>query len=193
MSHRLKDGSRKTGIRGYKNGDTLSGQPYTPPEITTGSNVIDCRVGGGQVGSMLCHENEAPFAEKLAEHFIRSFCKPGGIVLDPFLGSDEPAACWLGFVKVIRQLRVDLSVEHRQAQLALLRELRRALGSELCFKSGQTFSGWFILNSATAAFAWRFASLSRFSSEDGRLSGSFVSISALSTGRPSLPCCVNFG
>jgi DNA modification methylase len=30
---------------------------------------------------------EAPFAEDLAEFFVRSFCPPGGVVCDPFCGS----------------------------------------------------------------------------------------------------------
>ena len=50
-------------------------------------NVIHCNVGGGKMGDRLCHENEAPFPESLAESFVRSFCPPGGVVLDPFCGS----------------------------------------------------------------------------------------------------------
>ncbi len=50
-------------------------------------NVIRCKVGGGVMGNKLCHDNEAPFPEKLAELFVRSFCPPGGLVLDCFLGS----------------------------------------------------------------------------------------------------------
>ena len=50
-------------------------------------NVIKCVVGGGVMGHPLAHENEAPFPLSLAEAFVRSFCPPGGIVLDPFSGS----------------------------------------------------------------------------------------------------------
>lgn len=39
------------------------------------------------MGSPLAHESEAAFPESLAEFFIRSFCPPGGTVLDPFCGS----------------------------------------------------------------------------------------------------------
>jgi DNA modification methylase len=53
--------------------------------------VIHLKVGGGVMGSR-CHENEAPFPEKLAEWFIRSFCPPEGIILDPFAGSGTTAA-----------------------------------------------------------------------------------------------------
>jgi hypothetical protein len=49
-------------------------------------------VGGGVMGSKLSHENEAPFPESLAEFFIRSFCPPNGIVLDPFSGSATTGA-----------------------------------------------------------------------------------------------------
>jgi hypothetical protein len=57
------------------------------PALANPGNVIECIVGGGNMGDRLCHENEAPFPEKLAEFFIRSFCPPGGTVYDPFSGS----------------------------------------------------------------------------------------------------------
>ena len=66
------------------------------------------------MGSRLSHENEAPFPEKLAQFFIRSFCKPGGIVCDPFMGSGTTAAValqewrrWIGCD--IRQSQVELT------------------------------------------------------------------------------------
>ena len=43
------------------------------------------------MGDRYCHENEAPYPEALAERFIRSFCPPGGVVLDPFGGSGTTA------------------------------------------------------------------------------------------------------
>lgn len=54
--------------------------------------VIHVTVGGGQLGSRLAHENEAPYPEALAEFFVRSFCPEGGVVLDPFSGSGTTAA-----------------------------------------------------------------------------------------------------
>lgn len=73
-------------------------------------------VGGGVMGNRLCHENEAPFPESLAEFFIRSFCRPGGIVVDPFCGSGTTLAMaerwgrkWIGIE--CRQSQVDLSLE----------------------------------------------------------------------------------
>jgi site-specific DNA-methyltransferase (adenine-specific) len=39
------------------------------------------------MGSSFATENEAPFPEYLAEVIVRSFCPPGGTVLDCFAGS----------------------------------------------------------------------------------------------------------
>jgi len=58
----------------------------------TASEQVRCIVGGGVMGSDLCHENEAPFPESLAEFFIRSFCPPNGIVCDPHSGSGTTLA-----------------------------------------------------------------------------------------------------
>jgi len=87
---------------------------YDPPVLANPGNVITCRVGGGALGSPLAHENEAPFPESLAEFFMRSFCPPGGVVLDPVCGSgttlvaaEEAKRRWLGID--IRQSQVDLS------------------------------------------------------------------------------------
>lgn len=53
---------------------------------------LDITVGGGQMGSPIAHENEAPFPELIPEFFIRSLCPPGGTVLDRFGGSGTTAA-----------------------------------------------------------------------------------------------------
>ncbi len=71
---------------------TMEEQYYAPPVKANPGNVIKCIVGGGVMGSKLAHENEAPFPESLAEFFVKSFCPPGGIVLDPFSGSGTTAA-----------------------------------------------------------------------------------------------------
>jgi site-specific DNA-methyltransferase (adenine-specific) len=39
------------------------------------------------MGHDLSHQNEAPFPLGLAEFFVKSFCPPGGVVLDLFAGS----------------------------------------------------------------------------------------------------------
>jgi len=101
-SNRTADGRRAKGNGGY-----------AKPRISNPGNVIHCKVGGGNMGSQLAHENEAPFPETLAEFFIQSFCPPGGIVLDPFSGSaTTPAVAercgrqWIGLD--IRQSQTDL-------------------------------------------------------------------------------------
>lgn len=93
MSHRIKDGARVKSTSGYKNGDTVSVfKSYVPPSKANPGNVVSCSVGGGKMGSPLAHENEAPFPESLAEFFVKSFCPPNGIVLDPFCGSGTTLA-----------------------------------------------------------------------------------------------------
>ncbi|TXH09531.1 MAG: site-specific DNA-methyltransferase [Hyphomicrobiaceae bacterium] len=125
MSHRLPDGARVNqwgrvgGKRGAGNvspdGEQMRVQCYTPPVKANPGNVIKCNVGGGRMGSKLAEENEAPFPEKLAEAFIKCFCPPGGVVLDPFCGSGTTLAVadrlgreWIGYD--VRQSQVDLSL-----------------------------------------------------------------------------------
>lgn len=122
---RKKDGTRgtyerpshriimKQGTRRRKNG-SRDQQEYVPPKKANPGNVIKCKVGGGAMGSKLAHENEAPFPEKLAEFFIRSFCPKGGIVMDPFSGSGTTCAVaektgrkWIGID--LRKSQVELS------------------------------------------------------------------------------------
>lgn len=113
MSHRMKNGERKHNP-GRRSAGKTEDQTYHPPEKANPGNVIECVVGGGRIGSKLAHENEAPFPEKLVEPFIRSFCPPGGIVLDPFCGSGTTlvVADWLGRNAIgfdVRGSQVELS------------------------------------------------------------------------------------
>lgn len=86
---------------------------YAKPTKANPGNVIRVKVGGGQMGSPLAHENEAPFSEAIAEFFIRSFCPPGGTVLDPFCGSGTTAA-------VAKRLgRNSVSIDPRPSQCEL--------------------------------------------------------------------------
>jgi ParB-like chromosome segregation protein Spo0J len=100
-THRRQDGSRVNGEGdgvGYATMEERNnvgphrarqraGRVYVPPEIANPGNVITCVAGGGNMGDSLCHENEAPFPERIAEFFVRSFCPVGGTVCDPFSGS----------------------------------------------------------------------------------------------------------
>lgn len=54
--------------------------------------IVKARVGGGHIGSRMAHDGEAPFPEKLAQFFIRSFAPPGGLVVDPFCGTGTTLA-----------------------------------------------------------------------------------------------------
>jgi hypothetical protein len=127
----------KTGaVSGYRNGDTAQEGTYRPPAIANPGNcvqhlytaqevadvlgetsdIVDCTAGGGQMGSKLCHDNEAPFPERLPEFFIRSFCPPGGVCLDPFVGSGTTGAV------AVRWGRRFLGCDVRPSQVTLARQ-----------------------------------------------------------------------
>lgn len=113
VNERKKDGSRRI-TRGHANGDTPNSDSYDPPVLANPGNEIQQSytftarqlaemladpsdvqrhlVGGGTMGDPLCHKNEAPFPEALAEFFVRSFCPPDGTVCDCFSGSGTTAA-----------------------------------------------------------------------------------------------------
>lgn len=109
-------------------GDGMRVQCYTPPVKANPGNIIRAIVGGGVMGSRLCHENEAPFPESLAEFFVRSFCPPGGRVLDPFCGS--------GTTLAVAKMhgRRGIGIDVRESQVALT--LRRLAEAEAAKKAG---------------------------------------------------------
>ena len=89
--------------------------PGNVVRIKPGGLVVKARVGGGHIGDDLAHENEAPYPEKLADFFIRSFAAPGSVVCDPFSGSGTTAKMAVEsgrrFVGCdIRQSQVDLAM-----------------------------------------------------------------------------------
>jgi hypothetical protein len=96
-------------------------QTYTAEEMARllepAGNFIDCKVGGGNMGNDLCHENEAPFAEHLAESIIKSFCPPNGIVCDPFCGSGTTLAV------AVRSGRRAIGCDIRPSQVELTRRV----------------------------------------------------------------------
>ncbi len=105
-----------TGIRVVQN--------YKPPKLANPGNIINCGcAGGGHIGSQLAHENEAPFPEYLSEFFVRSFCPPEGIVLDPFCGSGTTLAVARktgrnGIGIDIRQSQVDLTLRRLKEEIS---------------------------------------------------------------------------
>lgn len=92
-SHRMQNGRRvhKKHTKRDASGE-LKEQGYNPPTKANAGNVIKCTVGKGHMGHDLAHDNEAPFPESLVDPFIRCFCPPDGIVLDPFCGSGTTLA-----------------------------------------------------------------------------------------------------
>jgi site-specific DNA-methyltransferase (cytosine-N4-specific) len=105
--------SKRRHTKRRANGE-MEEQYYAPPEIANPGNVIHCKVGKGHMGDDLAHKNEAPFPESLAEFFVRSFCPPSGIAMDPFCGSGTTLTVaqkwgrkWIGID--IRTTQVDLA------------------------------------------------------------------------------------
>lgn len=90
QTRRKKNGTRP-GSRGH-DGMHNQEQDYQEPVLANPGNVWRIKVGGGVMGNRLCHENEAPYPEALAERIILACCPPGGWCLDPFSGSGTTAA-----------------------------------------------------------------------------------------------------
>lgn len=102
---RMKDGSRN-----------LAQTDYKQPERTNIGNIIWCgAVGGGNMGHELATENEAPYPLFLAEVFVQSFCPPGGVVLDPFIGSGTTAHA------AAKHGRRCIGIDVRESQIELTR------------------------------------------------------------------------
>jgi len=105
----------------------VKGKPYKPPAKSNPGNLVICgAAGGGNIGSELAHENDAPFPEKLAEAFVLSFCPPGGIVLDCFSGSGTTGAVAIRHGRKyigheLRKSQVDLSHRRIEEELAKLK------------------------------------------------------------------------
>jgi len=127
-SHHSRDG-RVNSPRPQREGDKKTVRTYKPPKFTNPGNLIKCHGGKGHMGSDIAHENEAPFPEKLAEFFIRSFCPPGGVVLDPFCGSGTTAAV------ALKAGRRSISMDIRKSQ-CLLTKRRIAEAIKPPVKSG---------------------------------------------------------
>lgn len=107
------------------NGDGMRVQCYTPPTLANPGNVIRCTVGGGRMGSKLAHENEAAFPESLAEFFVRSFCPPGGKVLDCFSGSGTTGAV------ALKTGRRYIGIDVRESQVELTKRRLAEVQPEL--------------------------------------------------------------
>ena len=99
-TNRNADGSRTSAI-------------YIDPEVCNPGNIIGGLVGSGGMGWRDATKNEAPFPEWLAEFFVRSFCPPGGRVLDPFSGSGTTVSM------AVKHGRHGVGIDARQSQVWL--------------------------------------------------------------------------
>lgn len=114
VSNRKQNGERVTSqTRRKPNGERARDGLYHAPAIANPGNVIKCHGGGGHLGDDLAHENEAPFPENLVEPFIKCFCPPNGIVLDPFMGSGTT----LAVAKKLGRRAVGLDIRASQVEL----------------------------------------------------------------------------
>jgi hypothetical protein len=145
-----KVGETRHATSGSANGDTKTAQAYTPPKIANpGSvtkavytaedvayllaehgvpgygSVMHCLVGGGLMGDRHAHKNEAPFSIELPTRYIRSFCPPGGRVLDNFCGSGTTLKA--AVIAGRRALGIDL----RPEMVDLVRARLRVVSPEL--------------------------------------------------------------
>ncbi len=71
------------------NGQTLSSKKVTINPTKCRGTIWDYTTCGD--GTRLKHEHPATFPDRLPVDFIQCFCPPGGIVLDPFMGSGTTA------------------------------------------------------------------------------------------------------
>lgn len=103
-------------------GDDRVDEVYTEPAIANPGTLVKTNVGGGMLGSTDAHDNEAPYPEALCNHFIRSLCPPGGIVLDPFGGSGTTVAA------ALKADRNGIGMDIRTSQVRLMeRRIGRAM------------------------------------------------------------------
>lgn len=107
--HHEKSGHTKMTKFGY-----MENQTYNSPVLSNPGNLIKMGSGFGSMGSPHAHDNEAPFPEALAEFFIKTACKPDGIVLDPFSGSGTTVAV----AERLGRIGIGLDIRRSQAELA---------------------------------------------------------------------------
>lgn len=127
-SYRRKDGRREGSV--YHGKRKADGKQrfkwYTPPAIAVPSNVVHCPVGGGHLGSKLSHQSEAPMPESLAERFVRWYCPPYGVVLDPFAGSGTTLAV------ALKCGRRSIGIELRDSMADVARQRVQSITMGMC-------------------------------------------------------------
>ncbi len=119
MSHRTTNGVRtnRKASRNRRTDGSREKRAYFAPALSNPGNIINCGTcGGDNIGNKLAHENEAPFPETLAEFFVKSFCPPDGIVMDPFSGSGTTVAV------AYKNGRKYIAIDIRQSQVDLTKK-----------------------------------------------------------------------
>ena len=152
MSHRTSDGTRcnqwghaSGGKTRDKNGNMVSSerpshictvrregremenQSYAPPAIANPGNLIHTKPGGGNMGHSFAHDNEAPYPVEVPAFFIRSHAPPGGLVLDPFIGSGTTVHA------ALQEGRRGVGCDLRQSQCLLSRKRTRTVTPGFAF------------------------------------------------------------
>ena len=116
-------GLNKQSVHKQVGSEVVEYQPYIPPKLANPGNVLKC--AGGHLGDSIAYQNEAPFPEKLAEFFVKSFCPLGGIVMDCFGGSGTVSAV------AEKTSRNSVFIDVRESQIELARQRLEGLGSGL--------------------------------------------------------------
>ncbi len=115
-SHRLPNGRRCNLIHTKTMRDgSKRRQGYVAPKKANPGDVLEIAVGGGNIGSALAHENEAPFPEKIPHRLIRAFTRPGDVVLDCFGGSGTTLAA------AVKLGRRAVCIDVRASQIELMK------------------------------------------------------------------------
>lgn len=90
------------------NGKTLHSKKVTINPFKCRGTIWDYTTCGD--GTRLKHQHPATFPNKIPYDFIKCFCPPGGIVLDPFIGSGTTALAAIELNK--KYVGIDISKEY---------------------------------------------------------------------------------
>lgn len=125
MTHRTKGGER-VNFGHRRDGVVKGGHDRNICDIANPGNVLALKVGGGHMGEgdAFAAQGEAPYPEELCEFFIRSFCPPGGTVVDMFSGTGTTAAVAVRWGRHfigcdLRQSQVDIANKRLETETPL--------------------------------------------------------------------------
>lgn len=100
------------------NGVRIATRPITINPMKCRGTIWEYMTAGD--GTRLKHQHPATFPDRLPYNFIQCFCPPGGIVLDPFIGSGTTA---LAAIQLERNyIGLDISKEYCELSKKRIRE-----------------------------------------------------------------------